>query len=79
MINSVLITTLIVVLGLVVNSMCGFALSRLEWKGRGAVLAVVIATLIVPFETIAIPMVYWVSKLPTWCSRAGSRSTTSAG
>lgn len=65
MLNSVLITTLIVVLGLVVNSMCGFALSRLEWKGRGAVLAVVIATLIVPFETIAIPMVYWVSKLPT--------------
>ena len=65
MFNSVLITTLIVVLGLVVNSMCGFALSRLEWKGRGVVLAVVIATLIVPFETIAIPMVYWVSKLPT--------------
>ena len=65
MFNSVLVTTLIVGLGLVVNSMCGFALSRLEWKGRGVVLAVVIATLIVPFETIAIPMVYWVSKLPT--------------
>jgi multiple sugar transport system permease protein len=65
MVNSVLVTTLIVGLGLVVNSMCGFALSRLEWKGRGVVLAVIIATLIVPFETIAIPMVYWVSKLPT--------------
>ena len=65
MFNSVLVTTLIVGLGLVVNSMCGFALSRLEWKGRGVVLAVIIATLIVPFETIAIPMVYWVSKLPT--------------
>ncbi len=63
--NSVLVTTLIVVLGLVVNSMCGFALSRLEWKGRGLVLSVVIATLIVPFETIAVPMVYWVSRLPT--------------
>ena len=71
MLNSVLITTLIVVLGLVVNSMCGFALSRLEWKGRGAVLAVVIATLIVPFETIAIPMVYWVSKLPTLVFEGG--------
>jgi len=65
MFNSVLVTTLIVGLGLVVNSMCGFALSRLEWKGRGVVLAIIIATLIVPFETIAIPMVYWVSKLPT--------------
>ncbi|KQY43842.1 carbohydrate ABC transporter permease [Cellulomonas sp. Root137] len=71
MLNSVLITTLIVLLGLVVNSMCGFALSRLEWKGRGAVLAVVIATLIVPFETIAIPMVYWVSKLPTLVFEGG--------
>ena len=63
--NSVLVTTLIVGLGLVVNSMAGFALSRLEWSGRKVVLTVVIATLIVPFETIAIPMVYWVSKLPT--------------
>ncbi|MCL3861564.1 carbohydrate ABC transporter permease [Actinotalea sp. K2] len=63
--NSVLVTTCIVGLGLIVNSMCGFALSRLEWSGRKVLLTVVIATLIVPFETIAIPMVYWVSKLPT--------------
>ncbi len=63
--NSVLVTTLIVGLGLVVNSMAGFALSRLEWTGRKVVLTMIIATLIVPFETIAIPMVYWVSKLPT--------------
>lgn len=65
LLNSVLVTVLIVGLGLVVNSLAGFALSRLEWSGRKVVLTVVIATLIVPFETIAIPMVYWVSKLPT--------------
>lgn len=63
--NSVLVTTLIVGLGIVVNSMAGFALSRLEWGGRKVLLTLIIATLIVPFETIAIPMVYWVSKLPT--------------
>ncbi|WP_369795272.1 carbohydrate ABC transporter permease [Cellulomonas sp. KRMCY2] len=63
--NSVLVTTLIVGLGLIVNSMAGFALSRLEWTGRKVLLTLIIATLIVPFETIAIPMVYWVSKLPT--------------
>jgi multiple sugar transport system permease protein len=63
--NSVLVTTLIVGLGIIVNSMAGFALSRLEWGGRKVLLTVIIATLIVPFETIAIPMVYWVSKLPT--------------
>lgn len=63
--NSILVTVLIVGLGLVVNSLAGFALSRMEWKGRKLLLTVVIATLIVPFETIAVPMVYWVSKLPT--------------
>ena len=34
-------------------------------------LAVVIATLIVPFETIAVPMVYWVAKLPTLVIEGG--------
>ncbi|WP_347177281.1 carbohydrate ABC transporter permease [Parafrankia sp. EAN1pec] len=71
LLNSVFVTTAIVVLGLFVNSLCGFALSRLRWRGRGVVLAVIIATLIVPFETIAVPMVYWVSKLPTLVFEAG--------
>jgi len=70
--NSVLVTTLIVGLGLIVNSMCGFALSRLEWRGRKVLLTIIIATLIVPFETIAIPMVYWVSKLPTLVLEGGT-------
>ncbi|WP_454853696.1 carbohydrate ABC transporter permease [Promicromonospora soli] len=69
--NSVLVTVLIVGLGLIVNSMCGFALSRLEWRGRGLVLGLVIATLIVPFETIAVPMVYWVAQLPTLVFEGG--------
>ena len=63
--NSIIVTVLIVGLGLVVNSLAGFALSRMEWKGRKLLLTIIIATLIVPFETIAVPMVYWVSKLPT--------------
>jgi multiple sugar transport system permease protein len=62
--NSVLVTAMIVGIGLVVNSMAGFALSRMEWRGRKLVFALVIATLILPFETIALPMVFWVSKLP---------------
>lgn len=62
--NSIFITTSIVVLGLFVNSMAGFALARLQFKGRNLVLTAVVATLIVPFETFAIPMVYLVSNLP---------------
>lgn len=71
MFNSVLVTVLTVGLGLLVNSMAGFALARLAWKGRLVVLAVIIATLIVPFETIAVPMVYWVSQLPTLVIEGG--------
>lgn len=70
--NSILVTVLIVGLGLIVNSMAGFALSRLRWKGRGLVLSLVIATLIIPFETIAVPMVYWVAHLPTLLFQGGS-------
>ena len=65
------ITVLTVGLGLIVNSMAGFALSRLRWKGRLVVMALIIATLIVPFETIAVPMVYWVSQLPTLVVEGG--------
>lgn len=64
MLNSIIITTLVVVLGLVVNSMAGFALARLRFRGRTVLLSAIIATLIVPFETYAIPMVYWVNRLP---------------
>lgn len=62
--NSLLTTFATVALGLLVNSMAGFALSRLRWRGREAVLTVIIATLIVPFETIAIPLLFVVTKLP---------------
>lgn len=61
---STIVTVAIVVLGLVVNSMAGFALARLQFRGRAVILGVVIATLIVPFETFAIPMVYLISNLP---------------
>jgi multiple sugar transport system permease protein len=64
LVNSVIVTTAIVALGLFVNSMAGFALSRMQWRGRKIIFALVIATLILPFETIALPLVFWVSKLP---------------
>jgi multiple sugar transport system permease protein len=62
--NSLLITVTTVALGLIVNSMAGFALSRLRWRGSNLVLTIIIATLIVPFETVAIPLLLVVSKLP---------------
>jgi multiple sugar transport system permease protein len=64
LINSIGITTVIVLVGLVVNSMAAFALSRMRWRGKSLVLAAIIATLVVPFETFALPLLWWVNKLP---------------
>ena len=50
LLNSLFVTVCIVVLGLIVNSMAGFALSRLEWGGRKIIFGVIIATLIIPFD-----------------------------
>lgn len=54
--NSLVITGATVLLGLVVNSWCGFALARLPWRGRHVILALVMALMIVPFEAIAVPL-----------------------
>lgn len=64
LLNSVLISSITVVLGIIVNSLAAFALSRMRWPGRKAVLTAIIATLIVPFETFALPLVWWVNQLP---------------
>ena len=61
--NSALINGLIVVLGLIVNALAGYALARLHWRGREIMLAVVLALLIIPFEAIAVPLFYQLSAL----------------
>lgn len=64
MMNSILLTVLTVGLGLIVNSMCAFGLARLKFRGQGIVLGLILATLIVPFETLALPLLWWVNLLP---------------
>ena len=56
--NSVFIVGSIVLLGLVVNSMAGYALSRLKWVGRDIVMALIIAILVVPYEAVAVPLFF---------------------
>ncbi|PPC76975.1 sugar ABC transporter permease [Pokkaliibacter plantistimulans] len=70
MINSLLVTIGTVLAGLLVCSMAGFSFAFLNWKGKNVVFSLVLATLIVPFETIAIPMLLMVSKLP-WIDSNG--------
>lgn len=63
--NSILVTTITLALGLFFSSLAAFALATLRWKGQAIVLMIIIATFIVPFETIAVPLLMIVSRLPT--------------
>lgn len=62
--NSIMISVLTVGIGLIVNSMAAFAMSRMRLPGRKVLLGVILATLIVPFEVMALPMLWWVNQLP---------------
>lgn len=68
--NSVLITSVTVALGLFFCSLAGFAFAVPKWPGKNVILSVVIATLIIPFETIAIPLLLIVNYLP-WIGENG--------
>lgn len=62
--NSVIVTGVTVVLSLIVCSSAAFVFVFVNWKGRDLILTIILATLIVPFETIAIPLLLIASKLP---------------
>lgn len=55
-VTSILVSTVIVVGGLIVNSMAAFALARLRWRGQKAVMLFVVLLVILPFEAIAVPL-----------------------
>jgi len=59
--NSLWINGLVVCLGLVVNALAGYALARMRWPGRAAVLSVILALLVIPFEAIAVPLFFQLS------------------
>ena len=61
--NSALITVVTVGLGLVVNSMCAYGLARLQWIGRSFVIGLVVALMIVPFQSVSVPLLLIVNRL----------------
>ncbi|GAB2504176.1 carbohydrate ABC transporter permease [Nocardiopsis aegyptia] len=56
--TSVIVTGVVVLGGLVVNSLAAYSLARLRWRGRDAVLVLVLALAVLPFEAIAVPLFY---------------------
>jgi multiple sugar transport system permease protein len=68
--NSVLVTGITVALSLLVCSAAAFAFVFVSWTGRDVLLTILLATLILPFETIAIPLLLMVAHLP-WIGLSG--------
>jgi multiple sugar transport system permease protein len=61
--NSMVISTFIVGLGLIVNSLFGYALARLRFRGRNVLIASIVALIIIPFEALAVPLLFITAEL----------------
>jgi len=68
--NSVIITGVTVLFTLFFCSLAAFSFVFLDWAGKGLIFSILLATLIVPYETIFIPMLLMVSQLP-WIGAEG--------
>ncbi len=78
LINSIGISAITVALGVLINSMCAFGLSRMQVRGKRIVFGAILATLIVPFQTLALPLLWWVNQLP-WLEMNGFSLELSKG
>ncbi|MBQ6207762.1 MAG: carbohydrate ABC transporter permease [Oscillibacter sp.] len=54
--NTVLYIALILVFDLILNSICGYALAKFRFRGRRAVLTLVVALMVLPMEAILLPL-----------------------
>jgi alpha-1,4-digalacturonate transport system permease protein len=61
--NSVIITVIATAITLVINSMAAYALAIYEFKGRNAIMLMVIGTLMIPITVILVPVYLVVSSL----------------
>ena len=68
--NTFVYIALILVLDLLLNSICGYALAKFEFKGRGMMLNFIVALMVMPMEAIMLPLYIemsqlgWVNTLP---------------
>jgi multiple sugar transport system permease protein len=74
--NSTLVAIAVTVFQMVTSALAGYALARLKFRGKQALLLVVLATLVIPFQLLVIPIflvlkwghlinTYWALILPT--------------
>lgn len=61
--NTILYIGLILVLDLLINSICGYALAKFKFKGRKLVLSFIVALMVMPMEAILLPLYIEMSQL----------------
>lgn len=61
--NTLLYIALILVGDLLINSMCGYALAKFDFKGKGLILNLVVALMVLPMEAIMLPLYMEMSQL----------------
>ena len=68
--NSIFVTAVTLVFCLFLCSMARFAFVFLDWWGRTIWMSIILATFIIPFESIAVPLLLLVNNLP-WIGSEG--------
>lgn len=74
--NSTLVAVCVTSFQIITSALAGYALARLKFKGRSLLLLIVLATLVIPFQLLVIPVflvlkwghlinTYWALILPT--------------
>ncbi|MEA5618279.1 carbohydrate ABC transporter permease [Cronbergia sp. UHCC 0137] len=74
--NSTLVAIAVTFFQIITSALAGYALARLKFRGRQAIMLIVLATLVIPFQLLVIPIflvlkwghlinTYWALILPT--------------
>jgi multiple sugar transport system permease protein len=74
--NSTLVALAVTALQIITSALAGYALARLQFRGKQAILLIILATLVIPFQMLVIPIflvlkwghlinTYWALILPT--------------
>lgn len=63
MLNSLGIALVHTALGSLVSAMCGYGLAKFRFRGRGLLLGVILATMMIPFQVLLVPLFQMMANL----------------
>jgi len=61
--NTILYIALILIFDLIINSICGYALAKFEFRGKKMIMTLVVALMVMPMEAILLPLYIEMSQL----------------